>query len=217
MINLRPTKDQILQKIREIKYTRFGEVSIEGNINGSKYQLLLLTDECTKNNNIIKLLADWRKKHERWFPTQFKVTEKGTKEWLKLNVIDTVDRLLFMIQVNNQYIGHIGLFRFSFQKFTCEIDNIIRGEALYPGIMTNAIMYMMDWGKSELGLTGYTLETTSDNERALKLYKRLGFVEDKRIPAIHVRKNNRMEWIPAPKNYKKKIIRYFVYMKQPNL
>jgi len=79
--------------------------------------------------------------------------------------------------------------------------------------MTNAITNMMDWGKKTLGLVGYTLETTSDNTRALKLYKRLGFVEVKRIPAIHVKKEDRMEWRQAPMNYKREIARFFVYMK----
>lgn len=211
------TKNQILQKIKKIKYLSFSRTSVNCDFDKLHYKLILLTDDCVKDTNIIKLLAKWRKKHEFWFPAQFKITAEGTKIWLKQKVIDTVDRLLFIIQVDSKYIGHVGLFRFNFDKSTCEIDNIIRGESPFPGIITNAITYMMDWGKKELGLKGYTLETSSDNLRALKLYKRLGFIEFRRIPAIHVKRKDRMEWIEAPQNYKGIIKRYFVFMELKNL
>lgn len=207
------TKKQILQKIKKIKYLPFSRTSINCSFDKLHYKLLPLTDNCVKDTNIIKLLAKWRKKHEFWFSAQFKITLEGTKIWLKQKVVDATDRLLFMIQVADKYIGHIGLFRFNFDNFTCEIDNIVRGESLYPGIMTNAIVNMMKWGKKTLRLKGYTLETSSDNIRALKLYKRLGFVEFKRTPAIQVKKDDRMEWIEAPKDYKGKIKRHFVFMK----
>lgn len=210
MINSR----QILDKIHEYKQLPFGTTNITCNFNELNYQLILITKDCIKKKTITKLLAWWRKKHEKWFPSQFKITLKGTTKWLKEKVIEMPDRLLFLIKVKGEYIGHIGLFRFDFDNFSCEIDNIVRGVNIYSGIMTNAIQYMMDWGKKELELKKYTLETTSDNEKAITLYNRLGFSIFKKIPLIYVKKNGGGEWIVAPIDYKEKIVRYNVFMSQ---
>jgi len=210
------TKEEMLKKIKKVKSKPYGTIKIECNFEKLKYDLFLLTKESIDNPKIIKLLSLWRKKHEFWFQSQFKVTFDGTKKWLKDRVIDTPDRLLFMINVKNRYIGHIGLFRFNFDKETCEIDNIVRGTNLYPGIMSNAIEYMMSWGKIELGLKNYTLETTSDNQKAINLYTKLGFYEYKKIPLVETNDKGYNEWKPAPKNYNNFIKRYEIFMKMKN-
>lgn len=210
------TKEEILKKIKKVKSKPYSDIRIKCNFGKLKYNLLLLTKESINNPKIIKLLSLWREKHEFWFQSQFKVTFDGTQKWLKDRVVNTPDRLLFMIKVKNRYIGHIGLFRFDFNKKTCEIDNIVRGVNLYPGIMSNAIEYMMSWGKTELGLKNYTLETTSDNQKAISLYTKLGFYEYKRIPLVETNDKGYNEWKPAPKNYNNFIKRYEIFMKIKN-
>jgi RimJ/RimL family protein N-acetyltransferase len=137
---------------------------------------------------------------------------EGTARWLKNQVIETPDRLLFMIRVDGRYMGHVGLFRFHFDQRECEIDNIVRGEDDFPGIMGEAIGRMMDWGKAELGLEKYGLVTFSDNQKSLHLYRRLDFVEVRRVPLQRVEKEDRVEWVETPGEYFPKIERYNVYM-----
>jgi RimJ/RimL family protein N-acetyltransferase len=173
---------------------------------------VLLTMDSHGDSRIIRLLARWRKKHEKWFPSQFPVSETRTASWLKKQVLDHPGRLLFMLRVHDIYMGHLGLFRFDFEKKTCEIDNIIRGRAGYPGLMACAISTMMAWGQTTLGLSGYTLQTTSDNTKALRLYESLGFAETKRIPLIYTKTEEGGEWLPAPAG-QQKIKRYDVYMR----
>ena len=206
-------RDTILLKIKKIKSLSFGKTTINCFFNNQKYKLILITKDCIKNRDIIRLLAKWRKKHQSWFQAQFKVTVKGTKIWLEKKVIETPDRLLFLIDINNNFIGHIGFFRFNFKNYNCEIDNVVRGEPGHPGIIQNGLKYLMEWGKKNLFIKNYILETTSDNQRAISLYTKLGFAEFKRIPLIQTNKNGYNEWIEAPKNYKKDIKRYNVYMK----
>lgn len=207
------TKKKILDKIKRLKNKKYNEVFIEGNFHNNKFRLLLLTYDSVLNIPIIRLLSKWRKKNEFWFLAIFKITTNGTQIWLKERVMDVPDRLLFMIKVKNQYIGHVGLYRFNFNKNFCEIDNIMRGKPLYPGIMKEAIKKMMEWGKKNLNLKSYELETFLDNERALRLYQKLGFRENKRIPLIQREKGDRKEWVPSSKDYQGKIIRYNVIMK----
>jgi RimJ/RimL family protein N-acetyltransferase len=205
-------KTRILTKIQELKHASFGKVVIDCNFNNLRYSLVLLTADCSNNKDLMELIARWRKENEMWFADQFKVTTEGTIKWFKEKVIETPDRLLFIIKVHNDYIGHVGLFRFDFESITCEIDNIVRGEPQYPGIMGNAIIHMMNWGKTILELKGYSLKVLSDNERAMRLYKRLGFVEAKRIPLVCIRGDDRVEWIEAPNGYNQMIERYYIVM-----
>ncbi|KKP34963.1 MAG: hypothetical protein UR23_C0033G0006 [Candidatus Roizmanbacteria bacterium GW2011_GWA2_32_13] len=205
--------NKILLKIKKIKSLPFGKTAIKCVYNNQKYQLILITSDCVENRNIVRLLARWRKKHQSWFQAQFKVTTKRTKIWLEKKVIETPDRLLFLIRINNNFIGHMGFFRFNFKNYSCEIDNVVRGEPGYPGIIQNGLKYLMEWGKKNLFIENYTLETTSDNQRAINLYSKLGFSEFKRIPLIQTDKNGYNEWIGAPKNYKEEIKRYNLFMK----
>lgn len=209
-------RNRILLKIKKIKSLSFGKTIINCFFNNQKYKLILITKDCVKNKNIIRLLAKWRKVHQSWFQAQFKVTVKGTKIWLEKKVIETPDRLLFLISVDNNLIGHFGFFRFNFKNYNCEIDNVVRGESGYPGIINNGLKFLMEWGKKNLGIKNYTLETTSDNQRAISLYTKLGFIEFKRIPLVKVNTKGYNEWIEAPKNYKNEIKRYNVFMKIKN-
>lgn len=201
-------KDNTLQHIARIKSGAFGGMDISSR----GIHLRPLTHEVIRDMHILRLLARWRKKHEFWFPAQFPVTLQRTAIWLQKRVLDEPDRLLFLIDVHGTYRGHVGLYRFDFDNKSCEIDNIVRGRAGRKGMMGEAIVLMMRWGMETLGLSFYTLQTTSDNVRALALYTRLGFVETKRIPLIYTKTSDGGEWLAAPNGYAKRIKRFDVYM-----
>ncbi len=204
--------DDALLTIKKLKHKPFGSVTIEEFLGGESLALILLTKDSLEDKKIVPLLAKWRKKHEFWFPTQFPVTLERTQAWLKDRVIAVPDRLLFMIRVKGAYIGHIGFFRFDLLQRSCEIDNIVRGEPGFPGLMTHAVTTMMAWGRNTLGLTNYSLQTTSDNARALRFYERLGFHETKRVPLMYTKTAGGGVWVEAPNDYKGNIARYDVYM-----
>lgn len=207
------SQSEILSKILKLKHEDFGKVVVHCKFGGLKYELILLTADCMFNQNLMELLGRWRKENEMWFLSQFNVTTERTMKWFNERVIETPDRLLFIIKVNTRYIGHVGLFRFDFESRTCEIDNIVRGEPEYPGIMGNAVLHMMDWGRTNLDLRGYLLKVLSNNERAIRLYKRLGFIETSRSPMIQVEGKDGLEWTEAPETYDKETDMYYIVMK----
>lgn len=209
-------KQSVEATIRELKKGAFGKFYLWGTHHGQPFKLVFLTADCESDTHIISTLARWRKKHELWFPAQFPVSIARTRDWFTKRLIDAPDRLLFMISVRDTYIGHVGLFRFDYEQKSCEIDNIVRGGQGHPGIMGEAISVMMAWGRKTLKLSGYTLETTSDNLRALTLYARLGFVEVKREPVIYQKTTDGGQWVLKPAGYKKTIERYIVFMKRRN-
>lgn len=207
------SKLKLFTQIHELKHQPFGEINIECEFNNLKYNLVLLTSDCADNECLMDILGKWRKENEMWFYSQFEVTLERTTKWFKERVINAPDRLLFLIDVDNEYIGHVGLFRFDFENNTCEIDNIVRGEPKFPGIMENAIKEMMCWGKEVLGLKNYSLQVISDNKKAIKLYHKLSFIDTSRVPLIQVNGNDGMEWTEAPKEYDQNAERYNLIMK----
>ena len=140
--------------------------------------LRVVTVSSCKDPEEIRLFAKWRKRNERWFPSQFRVTITGTKRWAREQLIDKEDRILFMIEdLSGKRIGHVGLNRFDWKNKSCEIDNIIRGEAGIPGLMTSAITAMCGWGVSALGVRSYYLQCFPNNTKAMALYRRCGFTK----------------------------------------
>jgi len=207
------SKEAVLARISELKQLPFGEVAIDCKFNDISYKLILLASECAQNRELMDLIGKWRKKNEMWFSAQFNVSIERTTKWFKERLTNTPDRLLFIIKVGDDYIGHVGLFRFDFNTGTCEIDNIVRGEAAYPGVMFNAIKTMMEWGKTTLRLNGYSLKTFLDNERAIRLYEKLDFKKVLETPLIQKQNKDGLEWVEAPEGFDKRADRYEIIMK----
>ena len=188
-------KESTHRKIAELKNASFGSTLLRGEHGGTTFSLVLLTADKASDLELMRLLSDWRSAHEQWFQAIFKITVEGTARWYRNQLIETPDRLLFLVESAGRYLGHAGLFRFDFGDDSCEIDNIVRGAAGRPGIMEAAIEVMMAWGERELGIRGYRLQTFADNARALKLYERLGFREISRKPLVSKQSGERIEWV----------------------
>lgn len=202
----------VLHKLHALKHAPRDSWSLECRFKDTAYRLIPVTLDHCGDMAMAETLAAWREKHAWWFPAQFKVTVEGTGRWLKNGVVETPDRLLFMISVNDRYMGHVGLFRFEFDTRSCEIDNIVRGESGYPGLIGDAITSMMRWGSAQLGLKGFTLQTFADNEKSLALYARLGFREVKRVPLLKIEAEDRVEWVDPPPDYSGPVERSNVFM-----
>jgi|GEM_PF-1112193 len=187
-------KDDVLPRIAALKASPFGSVKASGALGGETFEIILLTSDKGSDRGIIDLLGRWRKENEAFFLSQFEVTYDRTQKWYFDHMIKVPDRLLFMIKAGGKYVGHAGLFRFDFGSRSCEIDNIVRGEKVFPGLMGAAIISMMRWGKEILGLEGYALKVLGDNDRAVRLYERLGYVETGRIPLVLENGKDGPEW-----------------------
>ena len=143
------------------------------------------------------LLAEWRAKANPFFPSQFIVTLEGTHRWLVKGLLETADRILFWVKTaDGRPVGHVGLFRFDFENRSVEVDNIVRGEeGVLPGVMRTAIAAMLDWAFDALGCEATTLRVMSDNDRAIRLYRRLGYVEIDRVPLKREQEGAVVHWV----------------------
>jgi len=198
--------------IMALKENPFHAISLKTKYMDQDFDLVLITRECVESDEIVHLLSRWRKENEFWFQAIFPVTDKGTKIWLRDKVIEERDRLLFLIRICDKYIGHVGLWKFDFTNHSCEIDNIIRGEHEYPGIMYDSIVSLQDWARKTLAIRDFYLHTLVENHRAFKLYKKLGYVVIKTEPLIKILNGDRIEWVSPPADYTGNVERHEVQM-----
>ncbi len=138
----------------------------------------------TTDSRLIEKLATWRTVHKAAFPSQFPVTIEGTMRWLRNNVLNVPDRILFLVvNPHGEAIGHLGYANAINDTASIEIDNVVRGvNDSAPGIMSLAMRALLDWGQDMLGPAEIYLRVFSDNIHAIQFYERLGFKRERDIP-----------------------------------
>jgi perosamine synthetase len=177
----------------------------------------LRSNAVADNTENIRLLAGWREIHFDAYPTQFTVTEEGTRKWLEEQVVGKKDRILFMLYASDgNAVGHMGLANFNFHHRFCEADNIVRGSESHKGAMTAAFNAMLDWAFRTFGLASINLRVFSDNIHAISFYKRCGFDEVRKIPLERVRSGDSVKFVEVPPGVQTVPDRYFSLMNLQN-
>ena len=180
-----------------------------------------LTKDSIDDPEQIRLLAEFREKANPFFPSQFQVTLEGTRRWCDKLLYQVEDRILFWVETDEggrsgrgERVGHIGLYRFDWEKRACEIDNIVRGkEDAAPGIISDAIRAMLHWSFEELEMETSYLRVVSDNPRAIRMYEKLGYREIQRVPLRRIEEDNgNIHWDEVRDEPYLEISRYFVTM-----
>lgn len=164
-----------------------------------------------KNNELLDLFMRWRASASGIGFDIFLVTFEGTKKWLREQVIDKPDRLLFILEtIDGIPFGHMGFYR-------GEADNFIRGKDLVKGGMTLALKAMLQWAFNVAGIKELYLRVFADNQKAIKLYERCGFKVIDRIPLKKEVRDNTIKWEEMKKMDKTPIDRYFNLMYLTNV
>ena len=166
------------EKIKELKNNssvNFTKITIDNN----DIILRVVTD----SDKTIELLTNWRNKFWDAFPVKFTATKDGTKKWLREQVYDKSDRILFLIILNDTEIGHIGTYRYNSIDNSAQIDNFVRSiQGSVPGLMETVTKFMIKWMFNDLHLSKVSLKVFSDNFKAINLYERCGMVTVGMIP-----------------------------------
>lgn len=214
-------RDMVQDKLKEVKNAKPADIDKYclpvGNKSGFNGRLRPITASTLENSAEIKLLADWRESVLYWWPEKHKVTAEGTKKWADNALMKMADRVLFFVEDEKKKpVGHVGLYRFNYHEKYCEIDNIIRGDDKAPkGTMFEACKTLLNWAFKDLGIETAYLRVASDNERAIKLYEKLGYKEIQRFPLMHVTDKGVEKWVDVIGSPYQEIKRYYVTMKLP--
>jgi RimJ/RimL family protein N-acetyltransferase len=160
------------------------------------------------------LLSVWLEENRQYEKNFFEISDERTARWLDNLVLARDDRLLFMIQLlDGSYIGHLGYSEFIFETKTAQIIAVTRGvKDVSPGIMTFAMDTMLWWGREVLGLDRIQLRVDSANERAIRLYERVGFTVKSKIALVKIVEPDEIIWTDAPDPDAKDAERYDLLM-----
>ncbi len=130
----------------------------------------------------ISKLTKWRNDNVNVYPTRFLATPESTSIWLQKFVIENPNRLLFwIIDLNENLVGHLGITKNKEGDFEYELDNVIRGSLTSPGIMAMSIKRLEQWVESEFSAEFLNLKVMESNIHAIEFYKKLGYESVGRI------------------------------------
>jgi perosamine synthetase len=153
-------------------------------LGGSCGYLIPVCELHAENENLVAKLAKWRTENAFAYPSQFPVTMEGTANWLRSNLLDVEDRILFLVlSRHGTEIGHLGYANSINDLCEMEIDNVVRGaKDGQPGIMSMAMEAVMNWAEDMIGPQRIFLRVMSDNGHAIEFYRKLGFKDDVLLP-----------------------------------
>lgn len=157
-------------------------ISLEGRPLG----LMPVTPYHLEDAAMIRRIATWRNDHQYAYPSRFTVSEAGTRNWLRSQVIENPSRLLFLVVDNaGNALGHAGIL-LSERISEVEMDNILRGEQGHPAAMFAAMQALEEFSYRELGVDSSMLRVLKSNERARRFYEKLGYEVESETPLKQV-------------------------------
>lgn len=146
----------------------------------------------------LALLSEWRNRHVKSFLTEFHAHPQRTEHWLTEYVHGNPSKLLFMVEdLDGAALGHIGIDFIDWNAGYGEADAIVSGGTSPRGLMKEALQTMLRWAGQQLGLRHLAVRVRSDNS-ALEFYRKVGFVERKRVPLNVERAPDMVRWFEEP-------------------
>jgi RimJ/RimL family protein N-acetyltransferase len=149
------------------------------------------------------------------FPGTFRVTNEGTKRWLRAGLLDVPDRILFFVLGRTgQVVGHLGFAHADNTERRMELDNVIRGVAgIQPGLMADATERLIEWANATFSPAEIHLRVLDDNDRAIAFYGRLGFVRSGSEPLRRQESNGEVRYVPLPTSDRGRPDRFYACMR----
>jgi RimJ/RimL family protein N-acetyltransferase len=122
------------------------------------------------NQNIPQKLCDWRIQFAEYFLSKTDFSAAKTLKWLQNDVIPRSDKILFLIQKNEDFIGHIGFANVTAQF--AEIDNVICfGQP--KGFFTTILNAMVALSFDILRVERVRIACLANNPRAVNAYQKV--------------------------------------------
>ena len=145
----------------------------------------------------VHALSEWRNRYVHAFLTEFEADDARTARWLT-DIVGLDDgRILFMVDdaQSGQTVGYMGLACIQWGQGIGEVDSLVRGGDTPAGMMTRAVITMLAWARQQLGLQTFGARLRSDNPPVLAFFRKLGFVEVRRVPLRRCEKPDIVQWV----------------------
>lgn len=148
-----------------------------------------------QNSLYVSCLTTWRNRYVESFLSEFTATDEKTATWLNEVIHMDNSRILFMIEnMQQDPIGYMGLAYIDWVQSYGEADAIVKGKSVPKGLMSAALKTLLNWAKGQLMIETLGVRVLSDNP-ALRFYRKLGFVETRRVPLKKNISSNLIIWV----------------------
>lgn len=146
--------------------------------------LTALSYKLAERADVVNALYRWRKANLLSFLTVFSPTVDKTESYLRKFSLPDPARILFLIsEPDGRMIGHIGLC--NIDRDSAELDNVLRGEVpSHRDIINGAQRALLEWAFMVLKVPLVYLNVLANNERAIRAYRKAGFVTVKHVPLV---------------------------------
>ncbi len=161
-----------------------------------KYQNKFVTFRLVDDSNeTIKRLTNWRKNNRFMFGTNFEMSENRTRNWIRKNLEENSDWILFMINIDEKQYGNIGTDLYEEKNNSAILDNIMKDPSLnYSGLMTMVEKIYLRWMFDGLKLSKISGDLFSDNYKMMNLHYKCGWKIIDSIPLKKIYTEDGWRW-----------------------
>ncbi len=178
------------EKLKEIK--NFGSVDFMKIKYQGKNVILRLVDE---SDETVILLTKWREMYRNNFGTDFSISEKKTREWLRKGVLENPDKIVFVIYVENRKIGIISTAEYDEKTNSAILDTMMKDPTYkLPGLMTTIEKVYLKWMFDELNLSKITGFLFSDNKKMMDIHQKCGWAIIDIVPIQKISTDEGTKW-----------------------
>jgi len=169
---------------------------------------LKLIDE---SKETITLLTKWRKQYRNNFGSDFTIDENKTKKWIKEQVLSNIDKIVFLIYVDNQKIGIISTSEYDEDTNSAILDTMMKDPKFeLPGLMTTIEKVYLKWMFDGLKLEKIRGVLFSDNLKMMKIHTKCGWKLLEVVPIEQTKTKDGIKWVKSTlKKPKRDIERYY--------
>ena len=162
------------------------------------------------SDETIELLYNLRKMYRDMFATDFEMTQEKTRNWIKKIILESQDRILFLILVDNKKIGCIGHGGYNEKENSSQLDNMMKDPSCnISGIMTIVEKVYLKWMFEFFELSKITGYLFSDNEKMMRVHLECGWKLIDKVPIKKKIENECSVWEICKESSNEKIERYF--------
>lgn len=124
----------------------------------------------------------WRNRSEirRWFKSADELSFDQHQNWFHDYYLKKQDDFVFLVRdrVTGAHVGQVSIYRVDHAEKKAEVGRFIGAPAYQgKGYIRKACIELISFAFNVMGLTQLQLEVLCENERAIALYKSLGFSE----------------------------------------
>ena len=178
------------EKLKEIK--NFGSVDFMKIKYQGKNVILRLVDE---SDETVILLTKWREMYRNNFGTDFSISEKKTREWLRKGVLENPDKIVFVIYVEIRKIGIISTAEYDEKTNSAILDTMMKDPTYkLPGLMTTIEKVYLKWMFDELNLSKITGFLFSDNKKMMNIHQKCGWAIIDIVPIQKISTDEGTKW-----------------------